>query len=218
MWAFCANRAASVLWVGTQGVKRSYGEYLQRCEPTMSRCTRCDDLCRSALLGSFYTACEISIKFLWHVLFLELDFKFLCGAGPDAGLSCFGGEAMIRLIKFLLKWQIVFFFLAVFFGLLLIYCEIYMVKMDYYGMAVMNAGILGVILAVLTTLRGVIYILSKLSNSDLVNYKLEKFDELKFVIDRPGFAVFLIKFFGMNVIGFCYTVIIFSLFVFMKER
>lgn len=121
-------------------------------------------------------------------------------------------NTMKILYKFLIRWQIAFVIIFIIFGILLL-CYLYFLKnIGYYRVTLLGGVVMAVVLGGVTTIRMIIYFLERFSKKIRPH---EEFDPENNYLD---FFIFLLKFFGMNAIAFCYVVAILSISVFMFNK
>lgn len=118
-----------------------------------------------------------------------------------------------HMYKFLLKWQIGILSVFVLAGVLLFGYLYFLTDIGYYRVVLLTGVVMAIALGILTTIRLLIYFLLKFSGGNSRGV-----DECHSKINRMDFAIFVLKFLGMNLIAFCYTLGILSLFVFMVNK
>jgi hypothetical protein len=110
---------------------------------------------------------------------------------------------MNDVFDFLIKRQMAFFFLAILGGAGLFFYLAMIEGLGYYRTSLLSGVIMAIFLAVLTTVRALIYFLSRFSNGDSDEGQSRRFDGSTSA--RVDFTIFLLKFFGMYAIAFCFT-------------
>ncbi|CAN7304615.1 hypothetical protein LJR038_003490 [Acidovorax sp. LjRoot38] len=123
---------------------------------------------------------------------------------------------MNDVFDFLIKRQMAFVFLAVLGGATLFFYFAMIEGLGYYRTSLLSGVIMAVGLAVVTTIRVLIYFLSRFSNGDSVKDQSRKFDGS--VAARVDFTIFLLKFIGIHAIAFCFSLGIFSMYFFILKR
>lgn len=116
---------------------------------------------------------------------------------------------------YLIKRQIVFFFLAILGGAGLFFYLAMIEGLGYYRTSLLSGLIMAIFLAVLTTVRVLIYFLSRFSSGDSDEGQSRRFDGS--ISARVDFAIFFLKFFGMHAIAFCFTLGFLSVCFFNSE-
>lgn len=110
---------------------------------------------------------------------------------------------MNDVFDFLIKRQMAFFFLAMLGGAGLFFYLAMIEGLGYYRTSLLSGVIMAIFLAVLTTVRVLIYFLSRFSSGDSGEGQSRRFDGS--ISPRVDFTIFLLKFFGMHAIAFCFT-------------
>jgi len=123
---------------------------------------------------------------------------------------------MNDVFDFLIKRQMAFFFLAVLGAAGLFYYFATIEGLGHYRTSLLSGVIMAVVLAVVTTVRVLIYFLSRFSSGDTGENRARKFDGSASA--RVDFAIFLLKFFGLHAIAFGFTLGFISLSFFILKR
>ena len=123
---------------------------------------------------------------------------------------------MNDVFDFLIKRQLAFFFLAVLGAAGLFFYFATIEGLGYYRASLLSGVIIAVVLAAVTTVRVLIYFLSRFSSGDPDEDRARKFDDSSSA--RVDFTIFLLKFFGLNAIAFCFTLGLLSMSFFILKR
>ena len=123
---------------------------------------------------------------------------------------------MNDVFDFLIKRQLAFFFLAVLGAAGLFFYFATIEGLGYYRTSLLSGVIMAVVLAAVTTVRVLIYFLSRFSSGDTGENRARKFDGTASA--RVDFTIFLLKFFGLNAIAFCFTLGLLSMSFFILKR
>lgn len=123
---------------------------------------------------------------------------------------------MNDVFDFLIKRQMAFFFLAVLGAAGLFYYFATIEGLGHYRTSLLSGVIMAVVLAVVTTVRVLIYFLSRFSSGDTGENRARKFDGSASA--RVDFTIFLLKFFGLYAIAFGFTLGFLSLSFFILKR
>lgn len=123
---------------------------------------------------------------------------------------------MNDVFDFLIKRQMAFFFLAVLGAAGLFYYFATIEGLGHYRTSLLSGVIMAVVLAVVTTVRVLIYFLSRFSSGDTGENRARKFDGSASA--RVDFTIFLLKFFGLHAIAFGFTLGFISLSFFILKR
>lgn len=123
---------------------------------------------------------------------------------------------MNDVFDFLIKRQLAFVFLAVLGAAGLFFYFATIEGLGYYRTSLLSGVIMAVVLAIVTTFRVLIYFLSRFSSGDPDEDRVRKFDGSSSA--RVDFSIFLLKFFGLNAIAFCFTLGLLSMSFFILKR
>lgn len=123
---------------------------------------------------------------------------------------------MNDVFDFLIKRQMAFFFLAVLGAAGLFYYFATIEGLGHYRTSLLSGVIMAVVLAVVTTVKVLIYFLSRFSSGDTGENRARKFDGSASA--RVDFTIFLLKFFGLHAIAFGFTLGFISLSFFILKR
>jgi hypothetical protein len=123
---------------------------------------------------------------------------------------------MNDVFDFLIKRQLAFFFLAVLGATGLFFYFAMTEGLGYYRTSLLSGVIMAVVLAAVTTVRVLIYFLSRFSSGDPDEDRARRFDGSSSA--RVDFSIFLLKFFGLNAIAFCFTLGLLSMSFFILKR